>query len=746
MDTIIKQEPNHEEEIDVLSCTVRSVIFCNEENGYAVLSVTDTDGTEQKMTGTFPYAWPGETITAYGHWGMHGTYGRQFEAESSERSTPEDERSVFSYLASGAVKGIGPVMAGQIVERFGKSALRVLEEEPSRLAEIRGISMNKAEKIAKEFRRQVGLKKLVLLLSASGIAPEYAVRMYRFFGENALELLKGNPYLLTVDGIGAPFTAADRLAEELGIEDADPNRIRAGVTFVLRHNEHNGHCFIPWAKLCTAAAEQLQLEQEDIASVMEDMAEQGDLVRDSIAGQDACYLPDMFRAERETAERIASMVQKLPGGNLNLDQLIEECEAEQGMHFAEQQKQILRYAMQNRILAVTGGPGTGKTTSLRAVLKLYDRLGLKTLLAAPTGRAAKRMTELTGVEAATIHRMLGAKLSEDNMDLVFTKNAEDPLRCDALIIDECSMVDIRLMHALLKALPASSRLMLVGDAAQLPAVGPGDVFSAILRSEVVPSVMLTEIFRQRETSRIVRNAHLINRGEHPNLSENAGDFFRLQRLQAGSIAETVVELCSTRLPKKMQIPPEEIQVLAPTRKGECGTAALNRLLQAALNPPAPEKKERPVGEVIFRVGDRLIQNRNDYNVLWECADGSSGLGVFNGDIGMLKEINSEEQTMTVDFDGREARYDFESLSDLEHAWALTVHKSQGSEYRAVILALTDSSRRLLTRTVLYTAVTRARELLIMVGNENIALHMIDNVAPSRRYNALRIRIREACGR
>ena len=485
---------------------------------------------------------------------------------------------------------------------------------------------------------------------------------------------------------------------------------------------------------------------QQAAELMEDMAEQGDLVRDPIAGQDACYLPDMYRAEKETAERIAAMVQKLPEVTLNLDQLIEECEAEQGMHFAEQQKQILRYAMQNRILAVTGGPGTGKTTSLRAVLKLYDRLGLKTLLAAPTGRAAKRMTELTGVEAATIHRMLGAKLSEDSLDLVFTKNAEDPLRCDALIIDECSMVDIRLMHALLEALPASARLMLVGDAAQLPAVGPGDVFSAILRSEAVPSVMLTEIFRQRESSRIVRNAHLINRGEHPNLSENTGDFFRLQRMQAGSIAETVVELCSVRLPKKMQIPPEEIQVLAPTRKGDCGTAALNRLLQAALNPPAPEKKERPVGEVIFRVGDRLIQNRNDYNVLWECADGSSGLGVFNGDIGILKEINTEEQTMTVDFDGREAKYDFESLGDLEHAWALTVHKSQGSEYRAVILALTDSSRRLLTRTVLYTAVTRARELLIMVGNENIAFRMIDNVAPSRRYNALRIRIREACGK
>ena len=426
--------------------------------------------------------------------------------------------------------------------------------------------------------------------------------------------------------------------------------------------------------------------------------------------------------------------------------LIDDCEREQRLHFAEQQKQILRYAMQNRILAVTGGPGTGKTTSLRAVLKLFERMGLRTMLAAPTGRAAKRMAEITGMEAATIHRMLGAKLSDDGMELVFTKNRNDPLRCDALIVDECSMVDIRLMHALLEALPPTARLILVGDAAQLPAVGPGDVFSAILRSEVVPAVMLTEIFRQQESSRIVRNAHLIHRGEHPNLSENTGDFFRLQRMQAGTIAETVVELCSRRLPQKMNIPPEEIQVLSPTRKGECGTAELNRLLQQALNPAAPEKKERAVGNAVFRVGDRLIQTRNDYDVLWECEDGSSGLGIFNGDIGILREIDTDEQSLTVDFDGRIAKYDFDALSDLEHAWALTVHKAQGCEYRAVILALSDSSRRLLTRTVLYTAVTRARELLIMVGNENVAFRMIDNVAPNRRYNALRVRIREACGR
>ena len=732
------------EELEALDCTVKSVIFSNEENGYAVLSVTDSDGQEQKITGIFPYAWPGENITAYGHWGMHGNYGRQFEAESSERNTPEDERSVFTYLASGAVRGIGPVLAGEIVRRFGSQALRVIEQEPQRLAEIRGIGGQRAEKIAGDFRRQNGLKKLVLFLSGSGIAPEYAVRMYRFFGENAMELLKDNPYLLTADGIGAPFGLADDLAAELGFSDTDPNRIRAGLRFVLRHNEQNGHCFIPYEKLLSAAAEQLSLGSDEVSAELDEMTELGDLVRETIAGQDACYLPEMYQAERETAERLASMIRKTERPKMDLEQLIAECEREQGLHFAEQQKQILRYAMQNRLLAVTGGPGTGKTTSLRAVLKLYDRLGLKTLMAAPTGRAAKRMTELTGAEASTIHRMLGAKLSENSTDLAFSKNREDRLRCDALIVDECSMVDIRLMHALLEALPDSARLILVGDAAQLPAVGPGDVFSAILRSEVVPSVQLNEIFRQQDSSRIVRNAHMINRGEHPNLSENAGDFFRLQRMQASTVAETIVELCSRRLPEKMHIPPEDIQVLSPTRKGECGTVELNRLLQAALNPSNPQKKEHPAGNMVFRVGDRLIQTRNDYDVLWECSDGSSGLGVFNGDIGILTEINQDEQTITVDFDGRTARYDFDALGDLEHAWALTVHKAQGCEYRAVVLALADSARRLLTRTVLYTAVTRAKELLILVGNENVAFRMIDTVTPTRRYNALRIRIREAC--
>ena len=734
------------EEFEVLNCTVDAVVYSDEESGYAVLSVTDTDGEKQKIRGTIPFPWPGETLTAYGHWTVHPNYGRQFAVDSAVRGMPEDSRTVFAFLASGGIKGIGPVMAGQIVDQFGSKALQVIEEQPLLLGRIKGIGAGRAEKISKEYRRQAALKRLVLFLHGYDIEPELAIRVFHLFGDEAQNRLRENPYLLTADGIGASFGAADRLAESLGIAETDPNRIRAGVRFILQHNEKNGHCFIPYEKLLSGTAVQLNLEPEDLSAPMQEMMDEQLLIREKVAGQDACYLPDMYRAECGTAVRIARLAQTPVPPVKNLEELVSACEAEQGIRYAEQQREILRCAAESRILAVTGGPGTGKTTSLRGVLKLYERMGLKTLLAAPTGRAAKRMNELTGTEAATIHRLLGARMSETGTEVVFMKNRDDPLSCDAVIVDECSMVDIRLMAALLEALPARARLILVGDAAQLPSVGPGDVFSSILRSEVVPSVMLTEIFRQQQGSRIVRNAHMINHGQTPDFSENSGDFFRLRRMQSETTAETVVELCASRLPQKMNIPPEEIQVLSPSRIGSCGTAELNRLLQAALNPPAPEKPEKVSGEVIFRVGDRMIQTRNDYDILWEGPDGSSGFGIYNGEIGILSEICPDEKTLTVDFDGRKARYDFEDLGDLEHAWALTVHKAQGCEYRAVILALNDSPRRLLTRTVLYTAVTRAKELLILVGNDQTAVRMIGNTVPTRRYNALRVRIREACGK
>ena len=732
------------EEEEVLDCTVRAVVYTDVEQGYSVLRVTDTDGTEQTLTGFLPFAWPGETITAYGHWTNHETYGRQFRAESAERSLPEDPRAIYFFLASDTVKGIGPILAGLIVEKFQNESLRVLENEPRRLAEIRGISLKKAEMLSKEYRRQAELKKLILFLSANGIAPEYAARLYRLFGSRARELLNENPYLLTEDGIGAPFGIADSLAAELGISDTDPHRIQAGLCYVLRHNEQNGHCFIPYEKLCAAAAKQLGLETEDIVPQLEEMTCENNLIREQIAGVDACYLPELYFAEKETAERIAGMAAAGQENVPHAEDIIAACEKEMGLTLAERQKEILRKATANRILVVTGGPGTGKTTSLRVLVRVYESLGLRVLLAAPTGRAAKRMHSLTGADASTIHRLLEAKPSADGTGTVFGKNRENPLRCDVMIVDECSMVDLRLMHALLKALPEEARLILVGDASQLPAVGPGDVFSAILRSGVVPSVRLNEIFRQNDGSHIVRNAHMINHGEHPDLSENTGDFFRLQRLQAGTVAETIVELFAVRLPRKMHIPPEEIQVLSPTRRGDCGTEALNRMLQAALNPPAPGKKEVQVGGAVFREGDRVIQTRNNYEVVWE-ETAESSLGIFNGDIGTLVHIDREEERAVVDFDGRRANYGFDMLSDLEHAWALTVHKSQGSEYRAVILALSDAAGRLLNRTVLYTAITRAKELLIMVGNEALAFRMIDNTAPTKRYNALRIRIRAAAG-
>ena len=430
----------------------------------------------------------------------------------------------------------------------------------------------------------------------------------------------------------------------------------------------------------------------------------------------------------------------------DLASLIAKLEKEQQITYAPRQKQILELALHHQLVVLTGGPGTGKTTSVRAILAMYDRLGLKTLLTAPTGRAAKRMTELTGKDASTVHRLLEAKFSDDGESVVFSKNASDPLDCDAVILDECSMVDIQLLYALLEAMPPEARLVMVGDADQLPSVGPGDAFSAICRSQAVPTVRLTEIFRQKENSRIVRNAHMINRGEHPDLSENAGDFFRLRRLQAGSSVDTITELISVRLPGKMNIMPEDIQILSPTRKGELGTVNLNRRLQQALNPPADGKHEKAFGDVTFREQDRVMQIRNNYDILWQTADHKlSGTGIFNGDIGKIVQIDPDSELVTVDFDGRLAAYPFDSLMELEHAWAMTVHKSQGSEYRAVILALSGGAQMLMTRGVLYTAVTRARELLILVGDDATAYQMIDNNRQNKRYNALRVRLRSLCG-
>ena len=719
---------------------ISSVIYLNDENGYAVVRMETDSGEMVTAVGCLPYIAPGEMISAEGSWVTHAQHGRQFKIEQSNRLLPTSADGIYEYLAGSTVKGIGPATAALIVDRFKEKSLDILEMHPEKLAEIKGISLTKAKELSASFKKQAGVRRLTEFLCAYGIKPLVALKLYRAYGSAALETVHENPYIISASHIGASFAEADNLALELGIEGDSINRISAAVLFELQHNSGNGHCFIPRDKLIAATSQLISVPADLVSDAIDSLSENGGLVCDKVANLNVCYLTELYEAETYTAERLKSMVGLKTKSSANIERLITKLESLYDISYAPLQKQSIELALNNRILVITGGPGTGKTTILKGILSLYDELELETLLAAPTGRAAKRMSELTGREASTIHRLLGAKMAEDGETVVFSKHEGDPLNCDALVLDECSMVDITLMSSLLKALKPGCRLVLVGDADQLPSVGPGNVFSDIIRSQTVPTVRLTEIFRQKGDSRIVRNAHMINRGEHPDFEANTGDFFRLRRLKGGTAVETIVELCARRLPENMKIPSASIQVLSPTRKGETGTVNLNKRLQAALNPPSESKKEKLFGEAVFRVGDRVIQTKNNYDTIWKTKGGVSGAGVYNGDIGTIAQIDPITETLTVDFEDKLATYSFEMLNELEHAWALTVHKSQGSEYRAVVLALSGDVQMLLTRGVLYTAVTRAKELLIMVGDDNIAHRMIDNNKQSRRYSALRLRL------
>ncbi len=728
------------QELSEINGTVSAVIFRNDENGYGVVKLELDSGEKVTAVGCLPYIAPGEMLSAEGAWMTHAQHGRQFKIEQCSRLLPTSAEAIYEYLAGGTVRGIGPATAALIVDRFGDKALDVLEMQSEKLAEIKGISSSKAKDISAGFKKQAGVRRLTEFLCSYGIQPVFALRMFKFYGNSAIEVVHENPYILASSHIGASFAEADSLALALGLDGDSLNRVCAAVVFELVHNSGNGHCFIPRGKLTMATSQLIGVAHELVEDAVDKLAETGEIVCCTVAGLDACYLAPLYEAETYTANRIKSMCRAKAERKVDITSIVLRLEAANDIEYAPMQREAIALAAQNRMLVITGGPGTGKTTILKAVLALYDELELETYLAAPTGRAAKRMSELCGTEASTIHRMLGAKMSEDGETVVFGKDEEDKLACDALIIDECSMVDITLMHAILKALKPDCRILLVGDADQLPSVGPGNVFSDIIRSGVVPTVHLTEIFRQKADSRIVRNAHMIDRGEHPDFNENSGDFFRLRRMQGGSCVDTIVELCKKRLPENMKIPSNQIQVLSPSRKGETGTVNLNKCLQAALNPPDEGKKEKLFGETVFRVGDRVIQIKNNYDIAWKDKLGKSGMGIYNGDIGTIVEIDTVSEYLKVDYDDRTALYGFEMLNELEHAWALTVHKSQGSEYRAVILSLNPVAQLLLTRSVLYTAVTRAKELLIMVGDDNVAHRMIDNHKQSRRYSALRIRL------
>ena len=725
--------------------TVAALLFRNEENGYTVLRLDCPGKGEITAVGCMPGVAPGEKLELEGSWGRHASYGEQFKADVVVRHMPVGERAIFEYLASGAVKGIRMGLARQIVDKFGAETLHVIEHEPERLAEIRGITPKRARAIGDSFREQMGMRRLAEFLSQWKLPLSAAMPLYNRFGDLAAQMVEDNPYLLADRTLGITFAQVDALAIELGVAGDDPQRIETALLFELEHNADNGHVFLPENKLLAATATLIGLEEDCLISGLETLLERGEVIREEIAGVTACYPAGLYGAECYVAMRIAEMcsTEIIPPKNLN--KLIDSIQREQGIVYAGEQRKAVELAASRQIMLLTGGPGTGKTTSLRGVLALFETLGLETALAAPTGRAAKRLGETCDQEAFTIHRLLGTQMDPYTGQLVFTKNQDEPLSADAVIIDETSMVDVTLMAALLSALRSDCRLVLVGDPDQLPSVGPGNVLDHLIRSEVVPAVSLTEIFRQARESAIIMNAHAVNKGEAPNLSNKSKDFFYMGRSQAGRAAETVVELCQTRLPKNMGIPADQIQVLSPTRRRGAGTAALNRALQAALNPPSPDKGERAFGQYIFRQGDRVMQIRNNYDLLWEHAEtGQRDLGVFNGDIGIITEVNAGG--ITVSFEGRVVNYPPELLNELEPAWAVTVHKAQGSEYRAVILALADVPPTLLARGVLYTAITRARELFVVVGSDELIAQMVANDKQTRRYSALRTRLlSEVCG-
>ena len=767
------QQPGEPRQPEQLEGSVVAVVYQNPENGYTVMRLDTGEGVVTAV-GCMPGVGPGEQLLLTGQWTTHASYGEQFKAEYAQRQMPQGKQAIYKYLASGAIKNVGPAKARDIVDKFGDDTLTVMENEPEKLAAVRGISRKLALQIGAWYRRQVGLRRLMEFLSRFSIRPGVAVALYRVYGDEALEAVKANPYVMVGEDFGADFFEADAMALELGFAPDCQERVEAAVLFELRHNLNNGHTFLPREKLLGATYQLIEAPRELIEEALQALCDGGYIVNSPVAGQDACYLAEIYEDEVAVARQLSFLASWPCSEQAADDTAVARIEAALGITYARQQRQAVALALRSRVMVLTGGPGTGKTTVVRGILSLFETMALKTQLCAPTGRAAKRMTELTGHEASTIHRLLGAAMAE-NDKVVFEHNAAEPIACDAVIMDETSMVDVRLMAALLRALRPGCRLILVGDADQLPSVGPGNVFSDIIRSGAVPTVTLTEIFRQARQSRIVLSAHAINRGQVPDLRENSGDFFMLRRTSAQKTAETIVQLCAQRLPQNMGIAREQIQVLSPTRKHDTGTDNLNRLLQAAVNPPAPGKHETAFGEYVFREGDRVMQIRNNYDIIWHRplppeeapvpaeADGEelpfafadapdlpgpveSGTGVFNGDIGIISAIDPARETLRVEFEDKYVFYTFDQLGELEPAYAMTVHKSQGSEYRAVILAAFDGASRLMVRSVLYTAVTRARELLIIVGDENVVAAMTANDRRQRRYSGLRARLAEGMER
>jgi len=730
----------------MLCGTVEQVVYYNGENGYAVLRIASADGSEATATGVFPNIGVGEQVSLTGTWVNHPTYGDQFSAVDFDRSLPSSVSGIAEYLGSGVIRGLGPRLASRIAEKFGESTFDVISNEPHRLSEVRGITEQKAREIGRQFVEQSEMRLLMEFLSEHGLPVSLTPLLYKRLHESAIDALCENPYMLCDPYYNVDFKVADSLAIELGLSMLSNERAEAGISYTLTFNLNNGHTFIPVEKLTGAVCallsdDEVEFDEDRALAGIERLSQKGTLVRETIANRDAVYLRDIYDAETYLAETLSEMANRNFEYDFDVSELLDNLMNSSEFPFSEKQRFAMSAAARNGLVILTGGPGTGKTTTVRGIIQLFEALGLNTLLAAPTGRAAKRLNELTGMEAKTIHRLLEAGFSSGE-HTVFARNSANPLDCDAVILDEVSMVDITLMQSLISALPYGARLVLVGDADQLPPVGPGNFLRDLIGSRRVPTIQLTEIFRQAQQSDIVMNAHRINSGEMPTPSGMEGDFYIMKRADKVSVIETIAQLCAVRLPRHYGFTPSQIQVLSPAKRQGSGTVQLNQRLQEALNPAGEGKEEKRFGETIFRVGDRVMQVRNNYDIVWERGDDEQGAGVFNGDVGEITRICPLQECVTVRFDDREATYTFDMLGELELAYAITVHKSQGSEFDAVVLALSSGvPRRLLTRNILYTAVTRAKKLLVIVGSNDIVEYMVGNNVKGRRYSALKTRLR-----
>ena len=720
---------------ETITGVVEEITFQNDQNGFTVLDFSTEDELFTAV-GVMPGITAGETVSLTGNFVMHPTFGRQLKVTAFTRTLPETSEQIIKYLSSGVIRGIGPKKALLIVETFGTDTLNVIENEPERLAELRGISQEQAKNIGEEFKKQYAMRTVMLGLEKYGLTPNECVRIYKKMGIQAVEAVKENPYCLCSLGIGISFEKAELIEDKLEEKPVPEHRIKEGILHVMRHNRNSrGHTCIPREKLLKPCADLLSTNEDTIDITIDSLVSVAQLKTYIIDSTEFVFLPSSYRDEKRIAERM-SVVAKFPPPRMStLAQTIDDIEYENDIKYEELQRMAIATAANKGLLILTGGPGTGKTTAIKGIIKVFEKQQLDIALAAPTGRAAKRMTELTGRESKTIHRLLEVEWDEDDRP-VFRRDAKNPLDCNALILDELSMVDISLFASLLDALPLGCRLILVGDSDQLPPVGAGNVLHDLIKAEVLPVIELNKVFRQAMESKIVSNAHKIVHGEMPDLKNDNKDFFHMERQSTFLASQTVAELCAVRLKKAYGWDPlSDIQVICPSKKGETGTVNLNKILQNVLNPKDDNKHEVIVAGQLFREGDKVMQTKNNYNIEWESED-EKGNGIFNGDIGILEKINTQNGLVTINFDGRVAEIAAENLSELDLSYAITVHKSQGSEFKAVIMPVIGVVPELSYRNLLYTAVTRAKDMLITVGSADLVYSMTANDRKSKRYSAL----------